>query len=71
MTFSCNVGGTDKAIRLVLGGVLVVLPLFVSLSATGIAVALVLAAIALATAFVGYCPVNQLVGLDTCGATQS
>lgn len=69
MNFPCNVGGADKVIRIILGIVLASLPLFVSLSGLWTAVALVLAVIALGTGFVGYCPLNQLFGLDTCGAT--
>lgn len=68
MNLPCNVGGADKVIRLVLGVGLASLPLFVSLSGLGTAVSLVLAVIALGTGFMGYCPLNQLFGLDTCGA---
>lgn len=62
----CNVGGMDRTERIVIGVVLLALGLFVP--ALGMAwriVLLVLAAIALVTAAVRYCPANALLGIDT------
>lgn len=66
MALTPNVGGADKAIRIVVGIVLTVLLLFADLDATWQIVAGVVAAIALVTAFVGFCPLNRLLGINTC-----
>ncbi len=66
MSVTCNVGGADKAIRIVLG---IALAAFAFLSevdtvwkmAMGVA-----AVIALVTATVGYCPLNRLLGINSC-----
>ena len=69
MAIQCNVGGADKVFRIVLGVVLVALTLFVEMSASLKVVAWIIAAIALISAFVGFCPVNKLIGLNTCKPT--
>ena len=51
-----NVGGTEKGIRLVLGGLLVIVPLFLDLPTWGTATLSVVGIIALLTGAVGYCP---------------
>lgn len=66
MDLTRNVGGADKAIRIVVGIVLTALILFADLSATWQIVAGVVAAIALVTAFAGFCPLNRLLGINTC-----
>lgn len=66
MTLTRNVGGADKVIRIVVGIVLIALMLFADLNATWQIVAGVVAAIALVTAFVGFCPLNGLLGINTC-----
>jgi hypothetical protein len=60
---SCNVGGVDRALRVVVGALLV------ALAATGIVgwwgwVGLV----PLATGVVRFCPVYTLLGVKTCAA---
>jgi len=63
----CNVGGMDRAGRIVLGIALLLVGLLVpTLDATLRIVLYVIAAIALVTAIVGYCPANALLGLDSC-----
>lgn len=71
MAFSCNVGGADKMTRIVLGIVLLAVGLFAGLGTTWTIVAYALAAIALLTAFVSYCPLNALLGINTCAPEQS
>lgn len=66
MALSCNVGGADKTTRLVLGILLIAVGLFANLGTTWTIVVYVVAVIALLTAFVGYCPLNALFGIDTC-----
>lgn len=65
----CNVGTTDRAVRLVLGLVLLALPLL-----TGFAAgtpwlwwgALVIGLVMLATAATRVCPLYALLGVRTC-----
>ncbi len=66
MARPCNVGGADKTIRLLLGVVLIAVGLFADLGTTWTIVVYAAAVIALLTAFVGYCPLNALFGIDTC-----
>ncbi len=63
---SKNVGRTDSIIRLVLAVAAVLGALAAGVgSALGI-VLLVVAAIMVATAFTGFCPLYRLVGMNTC-----
>jgi hypothetical protein len=62
----CNVGGMDMTARLIIGAVLLVVGLAVPLNAIWQTVVLVLAAIALLTGVLSYCPLNTLLGLNTC-----
>lgn len=71
MALTCNVGGTDKAIRVVLGIALLALGFFAGLSTTWTIVAYAAAVIALLTALVGYCPLNTLFGINTCAPEQA
>jgi len=64
---TCNVGGKDKSARIILGVALIGVALLVSVSTTVQTILFVVAAIALVTAFVGFCPLNKLLGIDTCG----
>ncbi len=69
MALACNVGGLDKGMRITLSIILVGLGVYLEsvVGATGWSVtAFVLALIAGVTAFVGYCPLNALFGLNTC-----
>ena len=61
-----NVGGYDRIGRFVLGAVLLLVGVAAPLSAVWQTVVFVVAAIALVTAGVQYCPVNQLFGINTC-----
>jgi len=63
-----NVGGKDKTARIILGVVLIGIALLVSVSAVMQIVLFVIAAIALVSAFVGFCPLNQALGINTCDA---
>jgi len=69
MAIQCNVGGGDKVFRIVLGVTLVALTLFIEMSSSLRIGAWVIAAIALISAFVGFCPLNKLIGLNTCKPT--
>ncbi len=65
----CNIGTADRAIRLVLGLVLVLLPLLTGFAA-GTAwlwwAALIVGLVMLATAGTRFCPLYTLLGIRTC-----
>lgn len=61
-----NVGGYDRIGRIVLGVVLLIVGLAAPVGAAWQIVALVVAAIALVTAAVRFCPANYLLGINTC-----
>lgn len=63
---TCNVGGIERPIRIVVGLLATGIGLFAGLS-TGIAgVALAVGGILLLTGAVGYCPLFMLFGISTC-----
>lgn len=62
----CNVGGIDRMGRTVLGVVLLLVGLVAPIDMTWRIVALVIAAVALATAIVRFCPANWMMGINTC-----
>jgi hypothetical protein len=66
MNRTCNVGGADKAMRVAVGVGAAAYALMAQGDATKRASAGVASAIALTTAFSGYCPLNALMGIDTC-----
>lgn len=62
----CNVGGVDRTLRIVGGVMLGILALFLPVELGWRIVLGVLAVIALVTATVRFCPLNALLGLNTC-----
>ena len=66
----CNVGGIDRTGRIVLGVALGVVGLAAPIGMTWMIVALVVAAIALITATVRFCPANAILGINTCECEQ-
>lgn len=66
MDLTPNVGGADKVIRIVVGVALIAFALLSNVDTTWKVVAGIVAAIALLTAFVGFCPINKLFGINTC-----
>jgi hypothetical protein len=62
----CNVGGIDRTSRIVAGVVLLVVGVAAPVEMTWRVLALAIAAIALVTAFVRFCPVNAAFGISTC-----
>ncbi len=67
MKLSTNVGSIDRLIRIVLGIGLVALALSGSLVAPLLVVAWVVAAIALVTGAIGFCPLYFVLGISTAG----
>jgi hypothetical protein len=61
-----NVGPTDKIIRLVLA-VAAAIGAFVTGASSTVGIILLVVAVVLAvTAFVGFCPLYRIVGVNTC-----
>lgn len=61
-----NVGGLDRNARIAVGVILLIVGLAVPMAMAWRIVSLVIAAIALVTAIVGYCPVNAVFGINSC-----
>lgn len=63
---TCNVGGIERPIRIVVGILLLGIGTFAGLPPVGTGVALAVGTIALATGAIGYCPLWMLLGVNTC-----
>lgn len=62
----CNVGGTEMWVRLIAGVILLIVGFTVPMSAGWQVIVFLLAGIALVTGIVRYCPINAMLGLNTC-----
>jgi Protein of unknown function (DUF2892) len=63
---TCNVGGVERPIRMIVGIVLLAVGAFADLPPIGTGLALVAGTIALVTGAIGYCPLWALLGMNTC-----
>lgn len=63
---TCNLGGIERTIRVVLGAVLLAVGFFGELPTWGAAVALVVGAVALVTGAIGFCAAWLLFEINTC-----
>ena len=63
---TCNVGGIERTIRIIVGALLLGLALFGGMPTAGMWVLGVIGAIALVTGAVGFCPAWTLFGINTC-----
>lgn len=63
-----NVGGEERAIRLVIGVGLLALGFFHVVTGTAAISAYIVGAVALVTGLVRYCPAWSLFGINTCQA---
>lgn len=63
---TCNVGGLERPVRIVVGILVIAVGAFASLPPVGTAIALVVGTIALVTGAIGYCPLWALLGMNTC-----
>jgi disulfide bond formation protein DsbB len=61
----CNVGGMDRTARLVVGVILVLAGLLAPVTMPWRILLFIIAAIALVTATVRYCPANAVLGINT------
>lgn len=68
---SCNVGGIERPIRIVVGVLALGIGAFAGLPVAATAVAFVVGTIALVTGAIGFCPVWTLFGINTCPTTPS
>ena len=71
MNIPCNVGGGDKAFRLLAGGGLLYTAMSVPVGSIWRPVSLIGAGIAFTTAMTGYCPLNQLMRINTCRVSET
>lgn len=69
MSLDCNVGGADKTLRIIVGIALAEFIVLAQVDSLWKVIGGVAAAIALVTAFVGFCPLNRLIGINTCKKT--
>lgn len=63
---TCNVGGIERPVRIVLGVLLVGIGAFAGLPPVGTGIVLAMGTIALVTGALGFCPVWALLGINTC-----
>lgn len=63
---NCNVGGIDRTVRIVLGIALLLVGLLAPLDMTWRVIVLIIAAIALVTAAIRFCPANAMLGFNSC-----
>jgi hypothetical protein len=65
----CNVGGTERSIRIGAGLLALGIGLFAGVSAAMAWAILAVGAILLLTGSVGFCPLFTLLGVNTCSGT--
>jgi len=61
-----NVGGTERAIRLLIGAGLLALGFFHVVTGTAAIAAYIVGAVALITGLIRYCPAWSIFGINTC-----
>ncbi len=61
-----NMGGTDKAVRLLVAMVVLILALTKVITGTLAIVLLILAVVFILTSLVSFCPLYTLLGINTC-----
>ena len=62
---TCNIGGVERPIRIVLGVLFLALAFLGGMPTAGAWVSGLIGAIALATGAIGFCPAWQLFGINT------
>lgn len=63
---TCNVGGIERPIRIVVGVLALGIGAFAGLPPVGAGIAFVVGTIALVTGAIGFCPLWTLLGINTC-----
>jgi hypothetical protein len=64
----CNVGQTDKWVRVSLGILIDLVAVFVPLAVGVKIVLLLVAAFGIGSGFLNFCPIYKIIGLSTCKA---
>lgn len=65
MSLSFNVGGVDRAVRLIVGVVLAAVAYFGIVSGVYATIAYIFAVIAFVTGLIKFCPAYTIVGINT------
>jgi len=65
---TCNLGGIERSIRIVVGLMLLAVSYGAELPMAASVAAIVVGAVALVTGLIGYCPAWALFGINTCAA---
>jgi hypothetical protein len=68
---ACNVGGPERTVRFVVGVVFLALALLAPVDPVWRAVFALLAMVGLGTAVVRYCPLNTLMGRNSCRRSEA
>jgi hypothetical protein len=63
---TCNVGGVERPIRIIIGLTLLAIATFAALPRGWTVAMYVLGTIALVTGAIGFCPAWSLMGINTC-----
>lgn len=63
---TCNLGKTERAIRVILGGVLVTIGYLADVSMGAVIAIYLVGAVALVSGIAGFCPAWKLLGINTC-----
>jgi hypothetical protein len=63
---TCNVGGVERPIRIILGLAILAIAAFASLPTGWMVAFYVIGGVALVTGAVGFCPAWRLMGINTC-----
>lgn len=65
---TCNLGGVERGIRIVLGAILIAVGYLADLPTAGVIVIYLVGAVAVVTGVAGFCPAWKLLGINTCAA---
>ncbi len=68
---TCNVGGVERSIRIVLGVLFLAVGVLSELPPMGAGIMMVVGVVALVTGAIGFCPAWKLFGINTCAASPS
>jgi hypothetical protein len=68
---TCNVGGVERPIRIVLGVLLLAVGALSDLPPVGAGIVATVGIVALVTGAIGFCPAWKLFGINTCAAVPS
>ncbi len=68
---TCNVGGIERPIRIIVGILVLGIGIFADLPPIGTAIVLTVGSIALVTGTISFCPLWALLGINSCPASMS